>query len=193
MFMFLSVLWRWMIGGGICVYECVQMCVCVFCQKVGGYMRPSVFVGQVAGYKRTGTGEITIDSAAEESVCPEDWEKQFGTRPVGPGGEMKFRTASGGKMRHYGSRLASFTAKDGQEDRMMGLEFQVSDVRKPLAAVWRIAEKGNIVQFGPTDADCFIQNIRSKEKVGLRRKGGSYVMAVDFAEKEGGEVFQRRA
>ena len=106
---------------------------------------------------------------------------------------MKFRTASGGAMRHYGSRLASFTAKDGQEDRMMGLDFQVSDVRKPLAAVWRIAEKGNIVQFGPTDADCFIQNIRSKEKVGLRRKGGSYVMAVDFAEKEGGEVFQRRA
>ena len=106
---------------------------------------------------------------------------------------MKFRTASGGKMRHYGSRLASFTAKDGQEDRMMGLEFQVSDVRKPLAAVWRIAEKGNIVQFGPTDADCFIQNIRSQEKVGLRRRGGSYVMAVDFVEKDGGEVFQRRA
>ena len=106
---------------------------------------------------------------------------------------MKFRTASGAKMRHYGSRLANFTARDGGKERLMGLEFQVSDVRKPLAAVWRIAEKGNIVQFGPTDTDCFIQNIRSQEKVGLRRKGGSYVMSVDFAEKEGSEVFQRRA
>ena len=53
-------------------------------------LEPIVFVGQVAGWKRTGEGEITIDSAAEESVCPEGWEKQFGTRPVGPGGEMKF-------------------------------------------------------------------------------------------------------
>ncbi len=40
----------------------------------------------------------------------------------------------------------------------MGLDFQVSDVQKPLAAVWRIAEKGNIVQFGPRVEDNFIKN-----------------------------------
>ena len=42
------------------------------------------------------------------------------TKPVGPGGEMKFRTASGGKMRHYGSRMANFTARDGEKERLMG-------------------------------------------------------------------------
>ena len=179
--------------GGIYVCGYVWMCICVLSGGMAEVMKPCVFVGQVAGWKSKGGGEITIDSAAEESVCPEGWEKHFGTRPVGPGGEMKFRTASGAKMRHYGSRLANFTARDGDKERLMGLEFQVSDVRKPLAAVWRIAEKGNIVQFGPTDADCFIRNIRSQEKVGLRRKGGSYAMSVDFAEKDGNEVFQRHA
>ena len=75
---------------------------------------------------------------------------------------------------------------------MMGMDFQVSDVRKPLAAVWRIAEKGNKVQFGPKDEDCFIQNILTGEKVGLKRKGGSYVMAVEFLKKMTEETFQRQ-
>ena len=75
---------------------------------------------------------------------------------------------------------------------MMGMDFQVSDVRKPLAAVWRIAEKGNRVQFGPNDEDCFIQNIITGEKVSLKRKGGSYVMAVEFLKKMTEETFQRQ-
>ena len=68
----------------------------------------------------------------------------------------------------------------------------MSDVRKPLAAVWGIAEKGNTVQFGPTDADCFIQNIKTGQKVGLRRKGGSFVMAVEYM-KHIEETFRRQA
>ena len=32
--------------------------------------------------------EITVDSAAEESVCPHAWGKQFGLREVG--GEDEF-------------------------------------------------------------------------------------------------------
>ena len=54
----------------------------------------------------------------------------------------------------------------------------------------RIAEWGNIVQFGPDDIDNFILNKASNEKVMLRRKGGSYRMAVEFIRK--GEVFQRQ-
>ncbi len=49
-------------------------------------------------------------------------------------------------MGHWGSRGVNFKA---DESGMMGLEFQVSDVAKPLAAVCRIAEKGNKVRFGP--------------------------------------------
>ena len=46
--------------------------------------------------------------------------------------------------------------------------------------MWRIAEKGNVVQFGPREADNFIMNVESKEKVLLRRKGGSYVLDAEF-------------
>ena len=59
--------------------------------------------------------------------------------------------------------------------------FQVCGVKKVLAAVWRICEKGK-VQFGPEDKDCFIQNIRTEERVPLRREGGSYVLDVEFCE-----------
>ena len=75
-----------------------------------------------------------------------------------------------------------------EKDKLMGLEFQVREVQKPLAAVCRIAEKGNLVQFGPKAEDNFIKNVRTGEKVMLRQKGGSYVMAVEFMQK----TFQRR-
>ena len=71
----------------------------------------------------------------------------------------------------------------------MGLDFQASDVRKPLAAVWRIAEKGNVVRFGPRDEDNYIQNVETGEKQMMRRKGRSYVLDVEFVQP----VFPRRA
>ena len=44
----------------------------------------------------------------------------------------------------------------GHEGAAMGLNFQVKDVRKPLLAVKRITEKGNVVQFGPAESDNYI-------------------------------------
>ena len=41
-----------------------------------------------------GETEITVDSAAEESVCPREWGKQFGLRAADEW--MKFASASGG-------------------------------------------------------------------------------------------------
>ena len=52
----------------------------------------------------------------------------------------------------------------------MSLGFQVSDVQKPLAAVWRIADKGNLVQFGPNPEDNFIQNVTTKRKIPMIKK-----------------------
>ena len=66
----------------------------------------------------------------------------------------------------------------------MGLGFQVSDVQKPLAAVWRIAQKGNVVQFGPRPEDNFIKNLHTNKKVQMVRKGGSYVIEAEFVTNE---------
>ncbi len=63
--------------------------------------------------------------------------------------------------------------KVGRDATGMSLGFRVSDVQKPLAAVWRIVDKGNVVQFGPREEDNFIQNIMTKKKIPLVRKGGS--------------------
>ena len=44
--------------------------------------------------------EIGVDSAAEETVCPHAWVKQFGLREVEQ--KMNLVNASGGKINHYG-------------------------------------------------------------------------------------------
>ncbi len=46
--------------------------------------------------------EITVDSAAEESVCSHARGKQFGMGQVEQ--KMNLVTASGGKINHYGQR-----------------------------------------------------------------------------------------
>ena len=49
-----------------------------------------------AGWRKIGADEITIDSAAEESVCPRDWAVEFGKRASGR--KMRIINASGGEM-----------------------------------------------------------------------------------------------
>ena len=51
------------------------------------------------GGKKT---EITVDSGAEENVCPWDWGVQFG---IDEGvRKLRFRDASGGSIKHWGKR-----------------------------------------------------------------------------------------
>ena len=128
--------------------------------------------------------EITVDSAAEESVCPHGWAEQFELVPVQHGCEIKLVTANGGKIRHYGKRNIVFQAgkENGDGSVKMGLGFEVTDVRKPLASVSRICEKGNIVQFGPAAEDNFIMNKSSQLKVLMMKKGNSYVIQGDLLD-----------
>ena len=49
--------------------------------------------------------EITIDSAAEESVCPKEWGGAFPLKE--PKKRMNFKTASGQDMQHYGERVVT--------------------------------------------------------------------------------------
>jgi hypothetical protein len=54
----------------------------------------------------------------------------------------------------------------------MSLNFQVSDVQKPLVTVRRITEKGNIVQFGPRNEDSYIMNKATGYRINMVKKGG---------------------
>ena len=62
----------------------------------GSYMMDVKFVGG-------GKTEITVDSGAEENVCPWGWGSQFEVTPASS--MMYFRNASGGRIAHYGQRV----------------------------------------------------------------------------------------
>ncbi len=81
-------------------------------------------------------------------------------------------------MGHYGAKEATF--KTQKEKTIMSLGFQVSAAQKPLAAVWRITEKGNLVQLGPRPEDNFIQNAQTNQPAQMVRKDGSHVIEADF-------------
>ena len=48
---------------------------------------------------------------------------------------------------------------------MLKLTFQVAQVKKPLLAVHRIAEKGNYVKFGPGVGDSYIEHGETGSKI----------------------------
>ena len=64
----------------------------------------------------------------------------------------------------------------GAKARIIGMPFQACDVKRPLASVKKICEKGNLVQFGPTTKDNFIMSITTGEKIWLSMEKGQYVM-----------------
>ena len=86
-------------------------------KKRGSYVIDVEFVRDemgpdgVARRVKMGREVITIDSGAEESVCPLGWGEAFGMRGVTPGAEMKMISAAGTEMKHYGSRKVVFTAE----------------------------------------------------------------------------------
>ena len=132
--------------------------------------------GEVCGV----TTEITVDSAAEESVCPLRWAEQFGLDPVEKGREMKLVNASGGRINHWGCRKVVVHPAEGGRPLEMG--FQVTDVKKPLLAVSRLCERGNLVQFGPEPHQNFVMNVATGERLTMLRRGNSWVLPGEFAE-----------
>ena len=123
--------------------------------------------------------EITVDSAAEESVCPQAWAAGFGLQAADR--QLKLVNASGGRIEHFGKRAVSFNPMDGQ-GRTMEANFEVTNVRKPLMAVARMVDAGNLVQFGPKPEDNYIQHVGTKEKVYMKRKGNSFVIRGELAD-----------
>ena len=76
-----------------------------------------------------GKGDIIVDSAADESCWPAGQGDAFPTKESSR--KMVLKTANGGDMHHYGQKEVSFEYEGGKE--VMGLTFQVTDVKKPLS------------------------------------------------------------
>ena len=102
-------------------------------------------VQQQGEWVHLGSGEITIDSAADESCWPIHEGGAFEIRSSKR--NILLKAANGQAMRHLGEKDVTFNDKMSGE--VLGMTFQVTEVKKPLAAVWRLVGKGNLVQFGP--------------------------------------------
>ena len=88
--------------------------------------------------------------------------------------------------------VETFTGAVGvQEEGLLNMNFQVAGVKKALAAVSRICKAGNVVQFGEDPADCYIQSKKTKKKVMMQQKRGSYVIKVEFVKSVAGEDGER--
>ena len=90
--------------------------------------------------------------------------------------------ANGQEMKVDGEKLVKFKAG---EQTQCGLNFLVTDVKKPLAAVSSIVDGGNVVIFGPGPWGSFIQNCASGEKIFMERKKGTYVIKVEYPGARG--------
>ena len=88
---------------------------------------------------------------------------------------MKFCAANGTPIQNYGRRQVLFKAKG--KDGINGMQFHVTDVKKPLASVSRIVQNGSTVHFSPEES--YIMSA-SGEKIELRLERGVYVMDVEY-------------
>ena len=131
------------------------------------------------GWASLGVGEIVVDSAADESCWPKDQGGAFETKPSRK--NIILKTANGAEMGHYGEKEVTF--KDRADGDVVGLKFQVTDVKKPLLAVRRLVEKGNVVSFGPEPSQNYIHNVQTGKKIMLEKKGGAFVIKAHFVKE----------
>ena len=138
------------------------------------------------GMLNLGKGDIIVDSAADESCWPVGHGDAFPTKSASK--ELKLRTANGGDMKHYGEKHVTFKYQGGEMKDPVGLKFQVTDVKKPLLAVRRLVEKGNVVVLSNVEGESYIRNKESKLKIPIVKKGGSFVIEAEFVQGFTGRV-----
>ena len=130
-------------------------------------------------------GRITIDSGAAESVWPEGLLPEIQTTPpTGPHSGVTYIAANGSRMPNLGEKKVRFKTKDGCNS---SITFQVTRVKKPLAAVSKITEKGNWVCFGPNEA--YIENAATGRRTQMELHNGTYSIDVEYF---GEQVFSRQ-
>ena len=134
-----------------------------------------------AKMKIIGNGMITIDSGAAESVLPLEMLHQV---PMHEGDHVQrntvYSSADGGQMWNHGHKFVHFRNKGSEEVNMA--EFQVTTVKKPLASVSKITDKGNRVVFESTGG--YIENIKSGKRIPIVKHKGTFAIDVEYMIEE---------
>jgi hypothetical protein len=135
----------------------------------------TIFIGEIGTAL---SSCITIDSGAGVSVWPSHW--RCPGKVVKEGQKTRLEAANGTPIRQYGRKRIPFEVN---ETRRCGeMDFIVTDVTKPLAAVSAIVEAGNRVVFCKEGS--FIENTTTGEKISLKCERGTYTMDVGIKHLE---------
>ena len=115
--------------------------------------------------------ETVLDSGAAESVAPSTvapWVEL--KESTGSKNGQTYQSASGAKIANQGEKKLQVVTEEGQEAEAT---FQIADVTRPLSAVSRICDKGNVVVFSHDGG--FIENLAG-ERTYFRRENNVYMM-----------------
>ena len=93
---------------------------------------------------------------------------------------VAYIAANGNRMPNLGEKKVHFKTKD---DLNSSITFQVTKVKKPLAAVSKITEKGNWVCFGPSEE--YIENVATDNRKNLELHNGTYSLDVEYFNEPG--------
>ena len=88
---------------------------------------------------------------------------------------VMYRAAGGHRIPDLGSRTWYAETEQGPTE----LTCSVAEVDKILLSVAKIVDKGNLVHFGPTPEQCYIQHIKTGKKMRVQRRRDVYVMDLD--------------
>ena len=132
-------------------------------------------------FRKVGSGKITVDSGAGESVCPMDMVPEEPIHRTIKNGTT-YRAAGGQSLVNQGEKRIKF--KSGGS--MASLNFQaIKEVKKPLASAAKIANKGNLIVLDGDGFDSYILNKATKKKIPIVQENNVYVMDVDVMTEEG--------
>ena len=113
--------------------------------------------------------EVTVDSGAAKSVWP---SRKKGVERTKSKKAVELAAANGSPIRVEGDARLEFI-----RDGMKSMKFVGADVKRPLASVGAIVDKGNGVVFGLHES--FIENVSTGQRIPMCRRNGVFVMRLD--------------
>ena len=115
-----------------------------------------------------------MDSGAAVSVMPVKTCENYKVIPSRASMDgVHYRAAGGQKIPDLGTRTVMAELLGGTEARV---SCSVAEVKKTLLSAARIVDRGHRICLGPNDEDNYIENLKSGDKIPVRRKSDVFVI-----------------
>ena len=123
--------------------------------------------------------EFVMDSGAMETVADPGFAGNVKLRRDNGQEKQHYRTADGTRIPNRGEKRISWEGEDGTAGK---LTVQITDVKKALCSVGKVANAGNRIVFEPQGG--YIQNIKTGKKTALVKEGAAYKLKMWVKAKD---------